>query len=84
MITLDFSRIPDLGAVRQKRICPEGGEVRMLSYFNELRDDGHDETAICQALMEAVEQERLQPYVLRCDCNPPPFFRLVRIRLTGS
>ncbi|KAJ4396038.1 hypothetical protein N0V93_000254 [Gnomoniopsis smithogilvyi] len=63
MISLDFSRIPDLGLDRKGKEWFEGGEVRMVKYFNELRDHGHDEIAICQALTEAVEQGRLQPYV---------------------
>lgn len=75
---LDFSRIPDQKLVSGGRISLEGGEVWMVEYFNELRDaKRHDEPAICRALIDAIAQERLRPYVFRCVCYfsaplPPP------------
>lgn len=51
-VSLDISRIR--GQVEAKDL---------VAYWNELRADGSSDAAICQALLDAVEQELVSPGV---------------------
>lgn len=52
--TLDVARIQGV----------KGKDV--IEYFDELRDDGvYDEFIVCEALLQAVEREVIQPHVFR-------------------
>lgn len=72
-LTLNLSRIPNLGPTGQKRHQKRENEIRIVKYFDELRQNGHSDLAICRALADAVEQGRLQPNLFRyVSVSPPP------------
>lgn len=71
-LTIDLSRIPNVGPTGQKRHKKRENEIRIVKYLDELRQNGHSDLAICQTLADDVEQGRLQPNLFRYISFPFP------------
>lgn len=73
MATLDLDRlrVQYSGPTEEERLQVGGAEIRIVQYFDELRENGHDEYVICRALADALEQGALQPNIFRLVANLP-------------